>query len=221
MRPGLRDVLGEFRARALFILDEAHHAAPAGGFALRHLEPVHQGGPRTRGAVRASPVPDRDAAQRPFQQLLGAARDARSAALHARGRGSAPRISSRSWCGGSRRISAVSARPFRSGRSRRFASAGLPEDAPELELARRLAAYGELRMKRISPLAEPQGGTGEARLRRTAAAAAFVDCRLRPDLEGPSRAVARMLDGEDARRAIAARRWRSWTRPSERGTARA
>ena len=29
---GLRDVLGEFRSRALFILDEAHHAAPSGGF---------------------------------------------------------------------------------------------------------------------------------------------------------------------------------------------
>jgi SNF2-related domain len=28
---GLRDVLGEFRSRALFILDEAHHVAPAGG----------------------------------------------------------------------------------------------------------------------------------------------------------------------------------------------
>jgi hypothetical protein len=28
---GLRDVLGEFRARALFILDEAHHAAPSAG----------------------------------------------------------------------------------------------------------------------------------------------------------------------------------------------
>jgi hypothetical protein len=28
---GLRDVLGEFRSRALFILDEAHHAAPASG----------------------------------------------------------------------------------------------------------------------------------------------------------------------------------------------
>jgi hypothetical protein len=28
---GLRDVLGEFRSRALFMLDEAHHAAPSGG----------------------------------------------------------------------------------------------------------------------------------------------------------------------------------------------
>src|ERR1700738_1353544 len=28
---GLRDILGEFRSRALFILDEAHHAAPSGG----------------------------------------------------------------------------------------------------------------------------------------------------------------------------------------------
>src|SRR5882757_266567 len=31
MSPELRDVLGEFRARALFILDEAHHAAPSAG----------------------------------------------------------------------------------------------------------------------------------------------------------------------------------------------
>ena len=28
---GLRDILGDFRSRALFILDEAHHAAPSGG----------------------------------------------------------------------------------------------------------------------------------------------------------------------------------------------
>jgi hypothetical protein len=28
---GLRDVLGEFRARSLLILDESHHAAPASG----------------------------------------------------------------------------------------------------------------------------------------------------------------------------------------------
>src|SRR5439155_6959453 len=28
---GLRDLLGEFRARSLLILDEAHHAAPASG----------------------------------------------------------------------------------------------------------------------------------------------------------------------------------------------
>ena len=30
---GLRDLLGDFKARAMFILDEAHHAAPAGGIA--------------------------------------------------------------------------------------------------------------------------------------------------------------------------------------------
>jgi ERCC4-related helicase len=30
---GLRDLLGEFRARSMFILDEAHHAAPSGGLA--------------------------------------------------------------------------------------------------------------------------------------------------------------------------------------------
>src|SRR5690606_4569340 len=30
---GLRDLLGEFRARSMFILDEAHHAAPSAGTA--------------------------------------------------------------------------------------------------------------------------------------------------------------------------------------------
>lgn len=30
---GLRDILGSYRARSMFILDEAHHAAPAGGLA--------------------------------------------------------------------------------------------------------------------------------------------------------------------------------------------
>ena len=42
-------------------------------------------------ALRAPPVPHRDAAQRPFQQLLRAARNARPAALHARRRGAPAR----------------------------------------------------------------------------------------------------------------------------------
>ena len=41
---GLRDMLGDFRSRALFILDEAHHAAPVRRRALRDLQPVHPGG---------------------------------------------------------------------------------------------------------------------------------------------------------------------------------
>ena len=75
------------RARC-FILDEAHHAAPSGGRALCDLQPVHRGRARACRALRASPVPDRHAAQRALQQLLGAPGDARPAALHARRRGS-------------------------------------------------------------------------------------------------------------------------------------
>ena len=59
--------------------------------------------------------------------------------------------------------------------------AGLPEDAPELELARRLAAYGELRMKRIAGAAKSKGINGEARLCRTAATAPLIHRRLRAD----------------------------------------
>jgi hypothetical protein len=44
---GLRDVLGDFRSRALFILDEAHHAAPSGGGALCDLEPTYPSSTRT------------------------------------------------------------------------------------------------------------------------------------------------------------------------------
>ena len=57
--------------------------------------------------------------------------------------------------------------------------AGLPADAPELDLWRRLAAYGELRSRRIATLPAAQGRAGQARLRRTAAAAALLDCGLR------------------------------------------
>jgi len=64
---GLRDVLGEFRARALFILDEAHHAAPSAG--LRYAissqltKAVRDLGERFEHRL----FPDSDAPQRPFQ----------------------------------------------------------------------------------------------------------------------------------------------------------
>ena len=90
---GLRDRLGEFRPRALLILDEAHHAAPASGLALRHRHPVHQGHPRPRPALRASAVPVGHAAQRALEQLLVAPGDARPAALQPRRPG--PAVGSR------------------------------------------------------------------------------------------------------------------------------
>ena len=81
---GLRDVLGDFRSRALLILDEAHHAAPSGGARYAISSQFTRAVRELAAAFRASPVPDRDAAQRPLQQLLGAAGDARPATLHPR-----------------------------------------------------------------------------------------------------------------------------------------
>ena len=73
----MRAWLGPLRPGSLLILDEAHHAAPSSGAALRHRVEVHPRRPRPRGALRAPAVPVGDAAQRPFEQLLdpvGAAR---------------------------------------------------------------------------------------------------------------------------------------------------
>ena len=55
--------------------------------ALRDRDEVHARRPRSRRPVRASAVPVGDAAQRPLEQLLDAARAARSLPLHARGQG--------------------------------------------------------------------------------------------------------------------------------------
>jgi hypothetical protein len=82
--------------------------------------------------------------------------------------------------------------------------AGLPEDAPELELARRLAAYGELRLKRINTL--PSQKASMAKL-------AFVGLqqRLLSSIAAFARTLKlhratlqRVLDGEEAGRVAAA-----------------
>ena len=55
---GLRDLLGEFRPRALLILDEAHHAAPASGSpaGIRRWPNASPGGGAGAGAVKLSSV---------------------------------------------------------------------------------------------------------------------------------------------------------------------
>ena len=86
---GLRDLLGEFRARALSDSRRSAPRRPSQRGALCHRQSVHQGDPRHRPALRAPALLERDAAQRPFQQLLGDARDPRPAALHPRRAGAA------------------------------------------------------------------------------------------------------------------------------------
>jgi hypothetical protein len=76
--------------------------------------------------------------------------------------------------------------------------AGLPEETPELELARQLAAYGELRVKRIASL--PTQKSSMAKLafvglqqRLLSSVAAFART-----LKVHKATLQRMLDGEEA-----------------------
>ena len=183
-RATLRDWLGDFRPKSLLILDEAHHAAPASGSEVRHRLEDHPRGPRPGRALRAPALPLGDAAQRPLQQLLRAARDPRPAALHAR-RSRAPKqldtVMVRRLKSDLRAIGDGTSFPLRRIVKAELAAAerlqvcwitddvpGLVQDLgsaelPELELARMLARYTEF------------GGSGErprqARFRQPAEAA--------------------------------------------------
>src|SRR6202035_1512146 len=82
--------------------------------------------------------------------------------------------------------------------------AGLPENAPELELARRLAAYGELRMKRIAGLPSQKAAMAKLAFvglqqRLLSSIAAFART-----LKVHRATLQRVLDGEEASRVAAA-----------------
>ncbi len=145
---GLRDVLGEFRARALFILDEAHHAAPSAGTryaissqltkAVRELAERFE----HRLFLTATPHNGHSNSFSALLEMLDPQRFTRG--VEVRPKDLEP-VMVRRLKADLRRLG--EAFPERIVEPVRIA--GLPEDAPELELARRLAAYGELRMKRI------------------------------------------------------------------------
>ena len=83
---GLRDLLGEFRARSMFILDEAPSCGAVGRCGLGHREPDDARRARHRRPFRASPVLVGDTPQRTFQLLRHAAGDPRPPALPPRDR---------------------------------------------------------------------------------------------------------------------------------------
>jgi ERCC4-related helicase len=148
---GLRDVLGEFRARSLLILDEAHHAAPSAGTryavssqltkAVRELSERFE----HRLFLTATPHNGHSNSFSALLEMLDPQRFTRG--VEVRPKDLEP-VMVRRLKADLRRLGeafperAIEAIPI----------AGLPEDAPELDLARRLAAYGELRMARISKL---------------------------------------------------------------------
>ena len=148
---GLRDVLGEFRARALFILDEAHHAAPAAGtryaISSQLTKAVRELGDRFehRLFLTATPHNGHSNSFSALLEMLDPQRFTRG--VEVRPRDLEP-VMVRRLKADLRRLG--EAFPERVIEAIRID--GLGEDAPELVLARDLAAYGELRMKRIAAL---------------------------------------------------------------------
>jgi ERCC4-related helicase len=148
---GLRDALGEFRARALFILDEAHHAAPAAGIryaiSSQLTKAVRELGERFehRLFLTATPHNGHSNSFSALLEMLDPQRFTRG--VEVRPRDLEP-VMVRRLKADLRRLG--EAFPERIIEAVRIG--GLPDDIPELALARQLAAYGELRMKRIASL---------------------------------------------------------------------
>ncbi len=153
---GLRDILGEFRARSILILDEAHHAAPSSGAryaidsqftkALRDVA----GRFEHRLFLSATPHNGHSNSFSSLLEMLDPQRFTRGVPVRPRD------------------LKPVMIRRLKSdlralGKDfpKRIVTPilldGLPPDAPELRLSQALAAYGALRERRVSRLA-----TGEA-----------------------------------------------------------
>lgn len=148
---GLRDVLGEFRSRALFIVDEAHHAAPSGGAryaissqltrAVRELSERFE----HRLFLTATPHNGHSNSFSALLEMLDPQRFTRG--VEVRPRDLEP-VMVRRLKSDLRRLGEA----FPERKVEAIPIAGLREDTPELDLWRRLAAYGEMRKKRIAKL---------------------------------------------------------------------
>lgn len=148
---GLRDALGEFRSRALLIVDEAHHAAPSGGAryaissqltrAVRELSERFE----HRLFLTATPHNGHSNSFSALLEMLDPQRFTRG--VEVRPRDLEP-VMVRRLKSDLRRLGEA----FPERKVEAIPIAGLPDNAPELDLWRRLAAYGELRQKRVSRL---------------------------------------------------------------------
>jgi SNF2 family DNA or RNA helicase len=158
---GLRDMLGEFRSRALFILDEAHHAAPSGGaryaISSQLTKAVQDLSARFehRLFLTATPHNGHSNSFSALLEMLDPQRFTRGVEVHPR---ELEPVMVRRLKSDLRRLN----QEFPERKVEAISIASLPPDAPELDLWRRLAAYGELRQKRIAKL--PAGKAALAKL---------------------------------------------------------
>ena len=148
---GLRDLLGEFRSRALLILDEAHHAAPAGGaryaISSQFTKAVRDLAERFEHRLFLSATPH-NGHSNSFSALLEMLDPQRfTRGVEVRPKDLEPVMVRRLKADLRRLGHAFPARNIEA-----IVLDGLPADTPELALARRLAKYGSLRMKRIAAL---------------------------------------------------------------------
>jgi SNF2 family DNA or RNA helicase len=200
---GLRGVLGEFRARALFILDEAHHAAPSAGTryavssqltkAVRELAELFE----HRLFLTATPHNGHSNSFSALLEMLDPQRFTRGVDIRPK---DLEPVMVRRLKADLRRLGEA----FPERIVEPIWIAGLPEDAPELELARRLAAYGDLRMKRIEGLASQKASLAKLAFvglqqRLLSSIAAFAKT-----LKVHRTTLQRVLDGEEAIRVASA-----------------
>lgn len=194
---GLRDVLGEFRSRALFILDEAHHAAPAAGvryaISSQLTKAVRELGERFehRLFLTATPHNGHSNSFSALLEMLDPQRFTRG--VEVRPRDLEPVMVRRLKADLRRLGEAFPERIIEA-----IPIAGLPEDTPELHLSRQLAAYGELRMKRIADLPSQKASMAKLAFvglqqRLLSSVAAFART-----LKVHRATLQRMADGEEA-----------------------
>jgi ERCC4-related helicase len=194
---GLRDALGEFRARALFILDEAHHAAPAAGMryaiSSQLTKAVRELGERFehRLFLTATPHNGHSNSFSALLEMLDPQRFTRG--VEVRPKDLEP-VMVRRLKADLRRLG--EAFPERIIEAVRIG--GLPDDTPELALASQLAAYGELRMNRIASLPTQKAALAKLAFvglqqRLLSSIAAFART-----LKVHRATLQRMVDGEEA-----------------------
>ncbi len=158
---GLRDILGEFRARSLFILDEAHHAAPASGsrYAVdsQFTRAIEALAPRFEHRLFLTATPH-NGHSNSFTKLLEILDPQRfTAGVDVRPGDLAPIMV--------RRLKSDLKRfgeNFPTRRVEAIVIDGLPTDAPELVLANKLAAYDTLVAERTRNL--PPAAVARSRL---------------------------------------------------------
>jgi SNF2 family DNA or RNA helicase len=193
---GLRDLLGEFRPRALLILDEAHHAAPASSqrYAIDSQFTRSIRGLAHRFEHRlfltATPHNGHSNSFSALLEMLDPQRFTRGVSVRPSDLNPVMVRRLKSdlrWLG----------EPFPERIVEPIPISGLPDDAPELVLARKLREYGDIRHRRLSRLPSREAALAklvfsglQQRLLSSIAAFASTLRVHRKSLANPGRAIA-------------------------------